>query len=131
MVSKSRQEQLDLLSVGAPFGRGIDHDKYFTIGIVLLVLASYGWYRGYLAYTYSWQALERPSVIEPFSTVIHINTARKVELSLLPGVGPKLAQAILDYRAEHGPFKTWEDLDQVRGIGPKTIEGIKQFGTLD
>lgn len=131
MVSKSRQQQLELLSVGAPYGRGIDHDKHFTIGVVLLVLAAYGWYRGYVAYGYALQRLRMPIIVEPLVTTIHINTARKVELCLLPGVGPKLAQAIIDFRASHGPIRKWEELDQVKGIGPKTIENIKVYASLD
>jgi competence protein ComEA len=130
MVSKSRQQQLAQLYVGAPYGRGIDHDKYSTIGILLLVLAAFGWYRGYVAYGYALQR-QQPAVVEPFSTTIHINSARKVELCLLPGVGPKLAQAILDFRAAHGPIRTWEQLDEVKGIGPKTIEEIKVYASLE
>lgn len=131
MVSKSRQQQLEQLYVGAPYGRGIDHDKYSTIGVVLLVLATFGWYRSYVAHGYAVQRQQQPAEIVPFSTTIHINSARKVELCLLPGVGPKLAQAILDFRAAHGPIRTWEELDQVKGIGPKTIEAIKVYASLE
>ena len=130
MVSKSRHQELDQLTEGAPFGRGIDHDKYSTIGILLLGLADFGWFRNYVAQE---NLIQPPQVAvrEPFSTTIYINSARKVELCLLPGIGPKMAQAILDYRAEHGPIRAWEELDQIRGIGPKTIEAIKVYASLE
>lgn len=51
---------------------------------------------------------------------ININTAGAGELDKLPGIGPALAQRILQYRTEHGPFARPEDLQEVAGIGPKT-----------
>ena len=56
---------------------------------------------------------------------ININTATKDELVALPGIGPAKAQAILDYRKAHGPFKTVEDLKDVKGIGAKRFEQLK------
>ncbi len=56
---------------------------------------------------------------------ININTATKDELVSLPGIGPAKAQAILDYRKAHGPFKTVEELKDVRGIGAKRFEKLK------
>jgi len=53
--------------------------------------------------------------------VVNINTAGLAELDTLPGVGPATAQAILDYRREHGPFQRPEDLLNVRGIGEKKL----------
>jgi competence protein ComEA len=52
---------------------------------------------------------------------INVNTAGAAELDELPGVGRVTAQAILDYRREHGPFQRPEDLLQVRGIGTKKL----------
>jgi competence protein ComEA len=51
------------------------------------------------------------------------------ELDALPGVGPVTAQKILDYRAEHGPFRSIEDLDAVPGIGPARIEQLRDLVT--
>ncbi len=54
---------------------------------------------------------------------VNVNTADVEELAdLLHGVGMSRAQAIIDFREEHGPFKSAADLAQVRGIGPSTIE---------
>ena len=131
MLTKSRQQELEALYVGAPYGKGIDHDKYTTIGILLLVLVAFGWYRGFLAFENMREQSQLPAAAEPISTTIQINKAKRAELSLLPGVGPKMAQEIIDFRVEHGPIRTWEELDRVKGIGPKTIENIKRYATLD
>ena len=45
----------------------------------------------------------------------------------LPGIGEKRARAILDYRAEHGPFRYVEDLIRVEGIGEGLLEGILEY----
>lgn len=51
------------------------------------------------------------------------------QLDELPGVGPITAQKILDYRAEHGPFRSVDDLDAVPGIGPTRIEQLRDLVT--
>jgi competence ComEA-like helix-hairpin-helix protein len=56
---------------------------------------------------------------------ININTARQDQLQMLPGIGAKLAQRILDYRRENGPFKELEDLEDVDGLTAKRFEKIK------
>ena len=54
----------------------------------------------------------------------NLNTAGVEELDALPKVGPVLAQRIVDWRKEHGPFKTVEELDAVDGVGPKMLETL-------
>lgn len=63
--------------------------------------------------------------------LVNINTASLQELDTLPGIGPVLAQRILDYRAANGPFGTVEDLQQVEGLGPGIFEKIKDLVTVE
>ena len=56
---------------------------------------------------------------------VNLNTATKDELIALPGIGPAKAQAILDHRTTHGPFKSVEELKDVKGIGAKRFEKLK------
>jgi competence protein ComEA len=58
-----------------------------------------------------------------FAETININTADKETLmSAIKGVGEKRAEAIIAYREEHGPFKSIEELTDVRGVGPSIVE---------
>ena len=61
---------------------------------------------------------------------ININTANQIELESLSGIGPVLAQAIIQYRLEKGPFNEIEEIQEVSGIGPVTFEKIKPFITV-
>ncbi|MBI4643294.1 MAG: helix-hairpin-helix domain-containing protein [Deltaproteobacteria bacterium] len=58
---------------------------------------------------------------------LDLNRATAGDLEALPGIGPVLAQRILDFRQQHGPFKTIDDLEQVSGIGPQKLARIKPY----
>lgn len=62
---------------------------------------------------------------------IDVNSASAAELEELPGIGPALAEAIIQYREEHGSFESIEELDQVPGIGPAKIEAVRPYIRLE
>lgn len=57
-------------------------------------------------------------------TLVNINKATQAELELLPGIGPALAGRIIEHRTLRGAFRRVEDLDAVKGIGPKMLERL-------
>ncbi|MBP0723749.1 helix-hairpin-helix domain-containing protein [Bacillus sp. RG28] len=61
------------------------------------------------------------------SKKVDINHATAVELQTIPGVGPSKAQKIIDYIQQKGPFTSIEQLDNVSGFGPKTVENIRPY----
>lgn len=62
--------------------------------------------------------------------LININTASATEFETLSGIGEVLAGAIVDYRTENGPFASVDDLENVSGIGPATLEEIRDQVTI-
>ena len=62
---------------------------------------------------------------------LNLNTATQAELELLPGIGPVLAQAILDYRDSFGGFSTKEQLKEVSGIGEKRYAAVEALITVE
>lgn len=62
--------------------------------------------------------------------LVNINTADEPTLETLNGVGPVLAAAIIQYRTEHGPFASVDQLDEVSGIGPATLEDLRSQVTV-
>ncbi len=61
--------------------------------------------------------------VSVYSEPVNINTANVEQLAEnLKGIGPKKAQAIIDYREQNGPFFSADELINVKGIGPKTLE---------
>jgi len=71
-----------------------------------------------------------PAKMKVLSIPVNINTAGAEELDILPGVGPKMAQAIVAFREAHGNFSALEDLQKVKGLGPKKFAAIRPHITL-
>jgi competence protein ComEA len=90
------------------------------LGVVLLTALAFA-----LALTPAAAAATAPS-----GERINVNTASAEELTALPGIGPSYAQRIIEYREKNGPFRKVEDLLNVRGIGEKTLERIKDKVTV-
>ena len=74
---------------------------------------------------------EEPEAPEGAASRINLNTADAAALESLPGIGPALAQRIIDYRTANGPFRTTEEIQDVRGIGAGIYAKIKDSITVE
>ena len=61
---------------------------------------------------------------------VDINSADAEKLASLPGIGPSIAQRIVDYRKEHGPYKSVDELLNVRGVGEKLLARLRDHVTV-
>jgi competence protein ComEA len=61
----------------------------------------------------------------PATQPIDLNSASIAQLDTLPGIGPATAQAIIDYRSQHGRFRSVDELLNVRGIGPAKLDELR------
>lgn len=99
----------------------------FILWVTLLAVVMCGAFAGHL------MAAPRPVdtayLAQQQSDQLNINTATAQQLEALPMIGPKLAQDILHYRDEHGPFSTIGQLLDIPGIGEKTLETIAPYIT--
>jgi competence protein ComEA len=67
-----------------------------------------------------------PKVMADASTeIINLNTATAAQIGTLPGIGPKTADLIIQYRQKNGPFKKVEEIMNVRGVGEKSFLKLK------
>ncbi len=98
-----------------------------TAGVTALLLAIWAAALGL------WAAGLRADRPDDAPLRLNPNTAPPEALALLPGIGPARARAIAEYRAQHasGAFRSADDLQRVRGIGPKTATGVAGFLTFD
>jgi len=62
---------------------------------------------------------------------VNINTATVEQLQAVKGIGPKTAEAIVAYRNEHGAFKSIDELEKIKGIGEKSLEKIRGDLTVE
>lgn len=61
---------------------------------------------------------------------LNLNRASADELTLVPGVGPVLANALIRARAESGAFRTWDEVSSVRGVGPTKLRSLQRWTEL-
>ena len=59
------------------------------------------------------------------AAIVHLNSASAEQLDALDGIGPSLAQRIVEYRRAHGGFRSIDELDEVSGIGPVRLESLR------
>jgi competence protein ComEA len=72
-----------------------------------------------------------PASVQQVSLVaVNINTAPADELQELPGIGPVLAERVVQYRQAHGPFTSVDQIKEVKGIGETLFEKVKDRLTL-
>ncbi|UCG39712.1 MAG: ComEA family DNA-binding protein [bacterium] len=64
-------------------------------------------------------------------TKVDINRADLDQLTTLPGIGPSRAEAIVNYRLEHGPFSSVDDLAAVKGVGEGLLQKIRPLVTVN
>jgi competence protein ComEA len=92
-------------------------DRFLAVGVVLLL--AFMAYRAYSPSLY----LRPTEAVRP----VDLNTAPRVELLQVPGLGPALTDAILTHRESGRRFESVDDLKSVKGIGPKTVDKIRTY----
>lgn len=77
------------------------------------------------------RAAKPPVTATTMSTdVVNLNSATAAQIASLPGIGPKTAELVVQYRTKNGPFKKIEEIMNVRGIGEKSFLRIKDRLTV-
>lgn len=101
-------------------------NKQWKISLAVVALAM-----GLAQFAY---AAEKAATAKPVTAtaaaMVNINTATADQLTVIKGLGPKKAQAIVDYRKDNGAFKSVEDLKKVPGISEKLFASIQPQVTV-
>lgn len=104
-----------------------NQERWLVVGVSLLILFGSGarWYRNReaaIVETVSQESGAACSTEEP--PPVDLNRCGEEELLSLPGIGPVKTRSVLDWREQHGPFRSVSDLTRVPGIGPKTVKRL-------
>ncbi|PHQ33549.1 competence protein ComEA [Rhodopirellula bahusiensis] len=92
---------------------------------LLVLLAAVSWMQTTSTRSQSEASGRSPDAFPQLSIALNSSDAR--ELSLLPGIGPKLADRVVRHRDSHGPFGSVEDLLAVHGVGPKLLQSLRPW----
>jgi competence protein ComEA len=92
-----------------------------ALGIVLVITLGLLAYRGY-GNGFGTRPIERAS-----APITDLNRADRAELEQVPGIGPTLAKEIENHRKAKGPFKSVDELRQVKGVGPVTLDKVRPY----
>jgi competence protein ComEA len=76
------------------------------------------------------QQVQPKILIDESLTKVNINTAAAAQFEALAGIGPKMAERIVEYRTKNGPFKKVEELMNVKGMGEKSFLKLKPYLTI-
>lgn len=108
------------------------------LGLILWVMAGGLVLTSYLALTRSEERRPAPQASVATGRTaqwpalrIDLNRAPEAELTLLPGIGPVLALRIVEDRQRNGPFDSVDSLQRVSGIGPRTLENLRDIAIVD
>ena len=103
-----------------------EHQPYIAFLLIccLIGMGSYFWYRSIIS-----NGIIDIDHAQPITAEfqIDVNSAEWSEIVVLPGVGEKLARAIVDHRQEVGPFKSLDAIQDVPGIGEKKLHQLRPF----
>ena len=91
----------------------------FTLGICVVIMVQS-----------AWKLIQPPTPMTQTAMGVDLNAADVGTLRQLPGVGPHLAARIVDHREKNGPFSRIDDLKAVHGIGPATLERLRQVAMV-
>ncbi len=114
----------------SPRERGLLLRRLDQVAVALLVLAALGGVGAYWTAQGGFQGrqieIDRATP-QSVAFEVDLNTAEWPELSVLPNIGETLARRIVQSREAEGPFSDVEDLQRVRGIGPRTLEQLRPY----